>query len=162
HPICDLQIEYSLVTRSIEDAILPTCRELGIGITAYGVLSRGLISGHWNGDTNPGDMRANYPRFAADNLSRNLALVDHIRALAEARAATVAQIAIAWVLSRGDAIVPLIGARRRDRLDEALGVQGLTLSPGEIATLDAAIPKDAVAGGRYAAAQLAHLDSERK
>jgi aryl-alcohol dehydrogenase-like predicted oxidoreductase len=162
HPICDLQIEYSLVTRSIEDAILPTCRELGIGITAYGVLSRGLISGHWTGDTNPGDLRANYPRFAADNLARNLALVDHIRALAEARAATVAQIAIAWVLSRGDDIVPLIGARRRDRLDEALGAQGLTLSPGEIATLNAAIPKDAVAGGRYAAAQLAHLDSERK
>ena len=162
HPICDLQIEYSLVTRSIEDAILPTCRELGIGITAYGVLSRGLISGHWTGDTNPGDLRANYPRFAADNLARNLTLVDHIRALAEARAATVAQIAIAWVLSRGDDIVPLIGARRRDRLDEALGAQGLTLSPGEIATLNAAIPKDAVAGGRYAAAQLAHLDSERK
>ncbi len=162
HPICDLQIEYSLVTRSIEDAILPACRELGIGITAYGVLSRGLIGGHWTGSTAPGDLRANYPRFAADNLARNLALVDHIRALAEARAATVAQIAIAWVLSRGNDIVPLIGARRRDRLDEALGAQGLTLSPGEIATLDAAIPKDAIAGGRYAAAQLAHLDSERK
>ena len=161
HPICDLQIEYSLISRGIEAAILPTCRDLGIGITAYGVLSRGLISGHWTGAMQPGDLRGNYPRFNADNLAHNLALVEAIRALAEARAATVAQVAIAWVLAKGADIVPLIGARSRVRLDEALGALGLDLSPGEVAALEAAIPQDAAAGPRYAAAQMTHLDSER-
>lgn len=160
YPICDLQIEYSLVSRGIEAAILPTCRDLGIGITAYGVLSRGLISGHWTGTAKPGDLRGNYPRFSGENLERNLALVEAIRDLAEARAATVAQIAIAWGLAKGDDIVPLIGARTRARLDEALGAQDLTLSRGEIATLEAAIPPEAVAGTRYGAPQMAHLDSE--
>ncbi|MBI1219066.1 MAG: aldo/keto reductase [Rhodobacteraceae bacterium] len=161
HPICDLQIEYSLISRGIEDAILPACRALGIGITAYGVLSRGLISGHWTGEVKPGDMRRLYPRFSGENLTQNLALVEAIRALADARAATVAQVAIAWVLARGRDIVPLIGARSRTRLDEALGALALDLSHGEIATLEAAIPKGAAAGQRYAAAQMAHLDSER-
>jgi aryl-alcohol dehydrogenase-like predicted oxidoreductase len=161
HPICDLQIEYSLISRGIEDAILPACRDLGIGLTAYGVLSRGLISGHWTGAPQPGDLRGTYPRFSGDNLTRNLALVEAIRALAEARAATVAQVAIAWVLAKGADIVPLIGARTRTRLDEALGALGLDLTPGEITALETAIPKDAAAGPRYAAAQMTHLDSER-
>lgn len=161
HPICDLQIEYSLVSRGIEAAILPMCRDLGIGITAYGVLSRGLISGHWTGTMRPGDLRGNYPRFSGENLAQNLALVEAIRDIAEARAATVAQVAIAWALSKGQDIVPLIGARSRARLDEALGALALTLSAGEVATLEAAIPPEAVAGTRYGAPQMAHLDSER-
>src|SRR4051812_24110354 len=116
HPICDVQIEYSLVSRGIESAILPACRELGIGITAYGVLSRGLISGHWTSDrkTAPNDVRTHGPRFAPANLEHNLQLVEKLRRIAERREASVAQIAIAWVLARGTDIVPLVGARRRD------------------------------------------------
>jgi aryl-alcohol dehydrogenase-like predicted oxidoreductase len=159
HAICDLQIEYSLISRGIEAAILPACRSLGIGITAYGVLSRGLLGGHWTGP-GVGDNRARFPRFQPENLPRNLRLVEAIRGLAEDRAATVAQIAIAWVLAKGDDIVPLIGPRSRERLDEALGAPALDLSPGEVAALEAAVPKDAAAGTRYAAAQMAQLDSE--
>ena len=123
HPIGDLQIEYSLLSRGIEDEILPTCRELGVGVTAYGVLSRGLLSGHWSREraVDGRDFRQTAPRFTGENLDRNLALVDALRAVADAKSATVAQVAIAWVLSRGEDIVPLVGARRRDRLAEALG-----------------------------------------
>ena len=123
HPISDLQIEYSLISRGIEGQILPTCEELGIGITAYGVLSRGLLSGHWSADreTGPADFRSHAPRFSGENLERNLELVDAIRGIAEAKAATVAQVAIAWVLSRGERVVPLVGARTRERLAESLG-----------------------------------------
>ena len=124
HPISDLQIEYSLVSRGIEAEILPTCRELGIGITAYGVLSRGLLSGRWSKERarelTPHDFRTSAPRFTGENLERNLALVDALRAHADARGATVAQLAIAWALSRGDDVVPLVGARTRERLTEAL------------------------------------------
>ena len=127
HPIADLQIEYSLISRGIEDKILPTCRELGIGITAYGVLSRGLISGHWSkGRQGEKDFRAHSPRFQGDNLDRNLALVEALRKVAEAKGVSVAQIAIAWVAAQGDDIVPLVGARRRDRLSEALGALEVT------------------------------------
>jgi aryl-alcohol dehydrogenase-like predicted oxidoreductase len=162
-PIADLQIEYSLISRGIEDEILPTCRELGIGVTAYGVLSRGLLSGHWSSDRElaPNDFRGRAPRFAGENLDRNLALVDALRAVASARDATVAQVAIAWVLSRGEDIVPLIGARRRDRLAEALGALDLELSADDLAEIERAVPADAAAGERYEAAQMAHLDSER-
>ncbi|PTS91613.1 MULTISPECIES: aldo/keto reductase [unclassified Caulobacter] len=162
-PIVDLQIEYSLVSRGIEADILPTCRELGIGITAYGVLSRGLISGHWTkaGAGGGRDFRAMSPRFQGDNLDTNLALVEALRAVAEARGVTTAQAAIAWVASRGDDIVPLIGARRRDRLAEALGALSLTLSDEDLAAIAAAVPAGAVAGTRYAEAMMAHLDSER-
>jgi aryl-alcohol dehydrogenase-like predicted oxidoreductase len=163
HPISDLQIEYSLISRGIEDEILPACRELGVGVTAYGVLSRGLLSGHWSPQRalDPGDFRAHSPRFARENLDRNLALADALRSIAELKAASVAQVAIAWVLARGDDIVPLIGARRRDRLHEAIGALELTLSADEEALIEAAVPADAAAGGRYAPAQLALLDSER-
>jgi len=161
HPICDLQIEYSLISRGIEDAILPACRELGIAVTAYGVLSRGLISGHWRTDASaPGDFRPFSPRFQKGNVERNLALVETLRALAEAKGVSVAQIAIAWVLSRGDDIVPLIGARRRDHLDEALGSLSTSLGADDLAALARAIPKDAAAGERYPLALMAHLDSE--
>ena len=162
HPIVDLQIEYSLISRGIEDDILPTCRELGIGITAYGVLSRGLISGHWSRNRNKGgDFRHHSPRFSSENVDHNLALVEALRAIAAARGASVAQVAIAWVLARGSDIVPLVGSRRRDQLDEALGALDIDLSDGDMSEIEKAVPRDAAAGDRYAAAQMAHLDSER-
>jgi len=162
HPISDLQIEYSLISRSVERSILPTLRELGIGLTAYGVLSRGLISGHWSRDRKgERDFRGNSPRFQGENLDKNLALVETMRSLAEAKHMTVAQLAIAWVLSRGDDIVPLIGARTRVRLTESLGARDVRLTPQDLETIEQAIPVDAAAGDRYAAAQMAHLDSEK-
>ncbi|MEV5479528.1 MULTISPECIES: aldo/keto reductase [Streptomyces] len=162
-PISDLQIEYSLVSRGIEEAILPTCRELGIGITAYGVLSRGLISGHFGRDRKlaPNDFRGMSPRFQGENLDRNLDLVDALRKIAEQKGVSVAQTAIAWVLSRGEDIVPLVGARRRDRLAEALGSLDVPLDADDLAAIERAIPAGAAAGDRYPAEQMAHLDSER-
>jgi aryl-alcohol dehydrogenase-like predicted oxidoreductase len=162
HPICDLQIEYSLISRGIEDDILATCRELGVGITAYGVLSRGLISGHWKKESAAAtDFRAHSPRFQGENADRNLALVDALRTIADAKGATVAQIAIAWVAAQGDDIVPLVGARKRSRLEEALGALGVKLGADDLAAIERAVHKGAAAGERYAAAQMASLDSER-
>jgi aryl-alcohol dehydrogenase-like predicted oxidoreductase len=162
HPICDLQIEYSLISRGIEDGILSTCRELGVGLTAYGVLSRGLISGHWSKQqSGPGDFRLHSPRFQAGNVERNLALVEALRAIGETRGASVAQIAIAWVAAQGADIVPLIGARRRDRLTEALGALEIALSADDLARIERAVPKGSAAGARYPAAAMAQLDSER-
>jgi aryl-alcohol dehydrogenase-like predicted oxidoreductase len=156
HPIADLQIEYSLISRGIEDEILGTCRELGIGITAYGVLSRGLISGHWSAarDVAPTDFRARSPRFQGENLEHNLQLVDSLRKIAGEQGATVAQVAIAWVLSRGEDIVPLVGARTRERLHEALGALDIDIDPDSIEV-------GAAAGSRYDERQMAMLDSER-
>jgi aryl-alcohol dehydrogenase-like predicted oxidoreductase len=155
HPIHDVQIEYSLLSRAIEDGVLPTCRELGIGITAYGVLSRGLLSGHWNPSRDVSrDFRGMSPRFQGDNLEHNLALVDALREVADEQGATVAQAAIAWVLSRGEDVVPLIGARRRDRLSEALGALAVEIDPARI---EAAVPAGAAAGDRYPAAQMGNL-----
>jgi aryl-alcohol dehydrogenase-like predicted oxidoreductase len=163
HPISDLQIEYSLISRGIEDAILPTTRELGIGITAYGVLSRGLLSGHWSHDRSlaQGDFRTTAPRFQGENLEHNLELVDALSAIASEHDATTAQVAIAWALSRGEDIVPLIGARRRDRLHEALGALQVSLTDEDLARIEDAIPADAVAGDRYNEHGMATLDSER-
>jgi len=162
HPISDLQIEYSVISRGIEAAILPTARALGIGITAYGVLSRGLISGHWGrerqGDKDFRNLAS--PRFQGGNLDANLALVERMRALAAELNVTVAQLAIAWVAAQGADIVPLVGARRRDRLQEALGAADLVLKPDDLARLEAIVPPNAAAGERYNAAQMAHLDSE--
>jgi len=162
-PVADLQIEYSLISRGIEDTILPACRELGIGVTAYGVLSRGLISGHWSKErsTHAGDFRTHSPRFQGENLEHNLQLVDVLRGLAEARGVSVAQLAIAWVLARGEDIVPLVGARSRDRLNEALGALQVTLDTDDLAAIERAMPPGSAAGDRYAAAQMAMLDSER-
>jgi aryl-alcohol dehydrogenase-like predicted oxidoreductase len=162
-PVADLQIEYSLISRGVEQSILPACRELGISITAYGVLSRGLISGHWSTErsTDARDFRSHSPRFQGDNLQHNLALVEKLRTLAEAHRVSVAQLAIAWVLARGDDIVPLIGARTRQRLLEALGALEVRLSDGDLAAIEQAIPKDAAAGDRYSAQGMASLDSER-
>jgi aryl-alcohol dehydrogenase-like predicted oxidoreductase len=161
HPISDLQIEYSLISRGIEADILPTARELGIGITAYGVLSRGLISGHWAPGQGERDFRGHLPRFTGENLERNLGLVEALRSVAEAKGATVAQVAIAWVLSRGEDVVPLVGARRRERLGESLGAVDLRLSQNELAAVEAAVPADAAAGTRYDAMQMSMLDSEK-
>ena len=162
HPISDLQIEYSLLSRGIESAILPACRELGIAITAYGVLSRGLISGHWQKDkAKPGDFRSHSPRFQAGNLEKNLALVDVLQTVAKAKGVTVAQIAIAWIVAQGADIVPLVGSRKRGQLKESLGARDLQLTPKDLAAIEQAIPKGAASGGRYAEMQLAHLDSEK-
>jgi aryl-alcohol dehydrogenase-like predicted oxidoreductase len=161
HPICDLQIEYSLLSRGIEQEILPTCRTLGIGITAYGVLSRGLISGHWQKEkAGKGDFRAFSPRFQGENVDKNLALVEALRKVADAKGATVAQNAIAWVAAQGKDIVPLVGARTRERLKESLGALELTLTPKDLADIEAAIPRGAASGERYPAQAMAHLDSE--
>ncbi len=162
HPICDLQIEYSLLSRGIEAAILPAARELGIAITAYGVLSRGLISGHWrHRSLDPGDWRAHGPRFSAANLERNLALVEALRRLAAERQISVAQLAIAWVRAQGADIIPLVGSRRREQLAEALGALTVQLRSEDLAAIERAVPKGAAAGERYAPAQMTHLDSER-
>jgi aryl-alcohol dehydrogenase-like predicted oxidoreductase len=163
HPICDLQIEYSLISRGIEDAILPTCRDLGISITAYGVLSRGLISGHFKADRElaPDDFRSHSPRFSEQNRAHNLALVDALQALAQARGATVAQVAIAWVMGRGEDIIALVGSRRRAQLQEALGAAALALGDVEMSAIEQALPADAAQGDRYPSPQMAMLDSER-
>ncbi len=162
HPISDLQIEYSLISRGIETTILPTLRELGIGVTAYGVLSRGLISGHWQkGGSGRPDFRSFSPRFQEGNVEQNLALVEALRKVAEAKGVTVAQIAIAWVAHQGADIVPLVGARNRTRLAESLGAVLISLSGADLAAIEAAMPASEVAGTRYAAPLLAHLDSER-
>lgn len=161
HPIVDLQIEYSLISRGIEATILPTCRDLGIGITAYGVLSRGLISGNWTQPTAKSDFRAHSPRFQGENAEHNLALARALGEVATQKGITTAQAAIGWVLAKGEDIVPLIGARRRDRLTESLSVLDFTLSDADITAIEAAVPKDSAAGTRYAAAQMAHLDSEK-
>ncbi len=162
HPIADLQIEYSLIARGIEADILPACRELGISVTAYGVLSRGLISGHWQPSGTSGfDFRAMSPRFQPGNVEKNLELVEALRSIAEEKGVTVAQIAIAWVAAQGKDIVPIIGARRRDRLAESLGALDVRLTAEDLTTIENAVPRDAAAGGRYPESQLAHLDSEK-
>ncbi len=161
HPITATQIEYSLMSRGIEAEILATVRELGIGVTAYGVLSRGLLGGKGAEKLGEKDFRARFPRFQGQNLQRNLALVEALRTVAQAKGATPAQLAIAWVLSRGTDILPLIGARTREQLREALGALDLTLTEHELDRIGRAVPAEQVAGSRYAPAQMATLDSER-
>jgi aryl-alcohol dehydrogenase-like predicted oxidoreductase len=164
HPVTDLQIEYSLISRGIEAEILPTCRELGIGITAYGVMSRGLLSDSFSADRQLAgtDFRAQSPRFSGDNLSRNLELVTALRTVAEGAGLSTAQAAIAWVLSRGEDIVPLVGARSRTRLAEALATLEHPLTADERDLIERAVPAGSAAGDRYAAAQMSMLDSERR
>jgi aryl-alcohol dehydrogenase-like predicted oxidoreductase len=149
------------MSRGIEAKILPTTRELGIGITAYGVLSRGLLSGRVPSPTAKGDLRiVRMPRFQQGNLEKNLALVQALRQIGEEKGASPAQLAIAWVLSRGDDIVPVMGARRPDQLKETLGTLDLKLDAADIRRIDAAVTPDRIAGDRYDAPQMAHLDSE--
>ncbi len=162
HPIVDLQIEYSLISRGIEEKILPACRALGIGITAYGVLSRGLIGGAWSKEreSDP-DFRSIIPRFQGENLDKNLALVEALRRIAETKNASVAQMAIAWVLHRGDDIVPIVGSRTRRQLEDTLSALRLVLDVADMNAIEAAVPKDAAAGDRYNAKAMEDLDSER-
>ncbi|MFH8449553.1 aldo/keto reductase [Streptomyces fungicidicus] len=159
HPVTDLQMEYSLISRSVEADVLPTLRELGIGLTAYGVLGRGLISGHWAAghSAGPGDHRAVSPRFTSGNVEHNLALVEALRRIAGAKGCTVAQLVIAWVAAQGEDIVPLVGARTRARLAEALPALDLALTPGDLAVIEKAVPPGAARGDRYPPAFMFHL-----
>ncbi|OKJ03762.1 aldo/keto reductase [Streptomyces sp. CB01249] len=164
HPVHDVQIEYSLFSRGPEiSGILDTCRELGIGVTAYGVLAHGLLTGTYRQPAG-GDRRAGWlPRFHPDNLTANLALTDRLRPLADAHGITVAQLATAWVIARGGDtgdIVAVLGARRPHRVTEALAAAEVTLTEADMAAIDAAVPAGAVAGTRYAAPLMALLDSE--
>lgn len=163
HPIVDLQIEYSLVSRSPEATIFPALAELGIAVTAYGVLSRGLLAG--SKPAGPGDVRAHFPRFAAENAEKNRALVGALARLAADRGVSAAQIAIAWARAKGAAqnvtVIPTMGARTRQQLRDALGALDVTLTPAEIAAVETAIPASEIAGTRYPAPLMAHLDSER-
>jgi len=161
HPIAALQIEYSLLSRDIEKEILPTIRELGIALVAYGVLSRGLISDNAQASKESGEIRTRMPRFSAENFPRNLALVRALGEIAREKNASTAQLAFAWVRSRGNDVVPLIGARRRAQLAEACGALDVTLTQADLARIEEAVPRDAVAGTRYLPAVLAHMDSER-
>jgi aryl-alcohol dehydrogenase-like predicted oxidoreductase len=159
HPIADLQIEYSLISRSPEARIFPVLAELGIGVTAYGVLSRGLLSG--STPSGRGDFRAHFPRFSAANLEQNRRLVETLQALAAEKGASASQLAIAWVLGKGENIVPVVGARTPPQLAESLAALDISLSAGELARIEEAVPASAVAGERYAPAQMQMLDSER-
>jgi aryl-alcohol dehydrogenase-like predicted oxidoreductase len=159
HPISDLQIEYSLISREPETAIFPVLEELGIGVTAYGVLSRGLLSG--STPTAPNDFRAYLPRFSGDNLTKNQHLIEELKKIAVEKGATPSQIAIAWVLAKSKKIIPLIGARKRSQLSESLAAVQIDLSPEDLTHIEAAIPASAIAGTRYDEGQMKMLDSER-
>jgi aryl-alcohol dehydrogenase-like predicted oxidoreductase len=159
HPISDLQIEYSLISRGPEAHIFPALRELGIGVTAYGVLSRGLLSG--SAPTGRSDLRAHLPRFTGDNRARNQTLIDTLNRLAAEDGIRPTQLAIAWVLAKDSSIVPLIGARTRRQLEESLAALAITLTPEEVAYIEASIPVAEVAGTRYGEPQMHTLDSER-
>ena len=162
HPISALQIEYAIVTRSIEDAILPVTRELGISISAYGVFSRGLLSSVTKiPELAKGDFRGVYPRFQGENFVQNQRLIESLRALAVRKGCTLAQLAVAWVLSRGEDIVPLVGARTTKRLEEALGSASVSLSAADLVEIERAVPRGSVAGERYPSEQMAWLDSEK-
>jgi aryl-alcohol dehydrogenase-like predicted oxidoreductase len=163
HPIAALQIEYSLATRHIEENILATTRELGIAITAYGILSRGLLGGHLaDARLHPSDFRAHTPRFQGENLQQNLKLTEALKDIGSKHGATAAQVAIAWVSSRGEDIFPLVGARSRERLAESLGALSLSLAPKDFAEIEALVHPGLVSGERYPRPQLAMLDSERR
>jgi aryl-alcohol dehydrogenase-like predicted oxidoreductase len=159
HPIADLQIEYSLLSRAVEAEVLPTLRELGIGMTAYGVLGRGLISGRWSAGqaASPGDFRGHSPRFASGNVEHNLSLVEALRQVADAKGCTVAQLAIAWVAGQGGDIVPLAGARTRERLAEALPALEIDLTAQDLAAIERAVPPGSAHGDRYPAAFMSSL-----
>jgi aryl-alcohol dehydrogenase-like predicted oxidoreductase len=159
HPICDLQIEYSLISRGPEAQIFPVLAELGIAVTAYGVLSRGLLSG--SKPAGKGDFRAYLPRFAGENGERNGRLVEALEKLATEKGIRPTQLAIAWVLAKGENIVPVIGARKRTQLEESLSALRIELSPADLARIEEAVPASEVAGTRYDAHQMQVLDSER-
>ena len=149
HPITALQSELSLWTRDPLDDVLPTCRELGIGFVAYSPLGRGFLTGHFRsaGDFGPGDFRAHHPRFTGENFQRNLAIVERVERVAEAKGITPGQLALAWVHAQGDDVVPIPGTRRRERLEENAAAAEIELTAAELAELDGLAPP---AGDRYA------------
>jgi len=159
-PISDLQIEYSLVSRGPEAAIFPVLAELGIGVTAYGVLSRGLLSG--STPASQRDLRAHLPRFTGENRERNARLIEALQRVAAEKGASATQLAIAWVLAKSSTIVPVIGARTRAQLTESLGALQVGLTPADVARIEDAVPATAVAGTRYDERQMRVLDSERQ
>ena len=159
HPICDLQIEYSLISRGPEDKIFPVLNELGIGVTAYGVLSRGLLSG--SRPAAQGDFRARLPRFTGANHERNQAIIDALGKLAAEKGVSPPQLAIAWILAKGTNIVPVIGARTRAQLSESLEALQVQLSSADVTRIEEAITPSSVAGTRYDEHQMRMLDSER-
>jgi len=158
HPIADLQIEYSLISRGPEDKIFPVLAELGIGVTAYGVLSRGLLTGS---KPKQGDFRAYLPRFSGANAERNAELVARLHAIAAELKLKPAQLPIAWVLAKGERIVPVIGARTPAQLADSLAAIDVTLSPADVARIEQVVAEVGVAGTRYDAHQMNVLDSER-
>lgn len=157
YPVTALQIEYSIITRDIESGVLPALRKMGVGVTAYGVLSRGLLAGRTS-DFAKGDFRAHLPRFGGENLQHNLKIIETLKQMAADRGITVSQLCIAWALSRGEDIVPLIGARTRAQLQDALGALEISLSPAELDRIEKSVPANAVAGTRYGAEQMATLN----
>jgi aryl-alcohol dehydrogenase-like predicted oxidoreductase len=159
HPIVDLQIEYSLISRSPETKIFPALEELGIAVTAYGVLSRGLLSG--SSIAGPGDIRNRFPRFAGENLTRNLQLIDRLKHIAQSKGISQSQLAVAWVLAKNSNVIPVIGARTRQQLSESLAALNVQLTPSDIAEIEAAVPQDAVSGTRYDTHGMQTLDSEK-
>lgn len=159
HPIADLQIEYSLISRGPETDLFPVLAELGVSATAYGVLSRGLLSG--SQPAGKGDYRAYLPRFRGENRQQNQRLIDALSTLAAAKGVSASQLAIAWVLAKGSHIVPVVGARTRAQLAESLGALAVELSPAELARLEEAVSPASVAGTRYDERQMKMLDSER-
>ena len=162
YPVTALQLEYSLMSRGIERELLPLARELGLGITAYGILSRGLLAGKTTDKMNANDFRSHLPRWSGENQERNLAMVKRLEAIAESKGVTASQLAIAWVFSRGSDIIPLIGARTRVQLRDALHAPELSLSQEELGSIEKAVPAEEVAGERYDPRQMATLDSEKK
>jgi aryl-alcohol dehydrogenase-like predicted oxidoreductase len=161
HPIAELQIEYSLMSRSIEAEILPAVRELGIEVTAYGILSRGLLAGKSTSAMGVGDFRKHLPRWSGGNEQKNLAMVERLAEIAREKGATSSQLAMAWVLAQGPGIIPLAGARTRAQLDDLLGAIDITLDADDLRRIEAAVPAESVAGNRYNDAQMVSLDSER-
>ncbi|WP_394841441.1 aldo/keto reductase [Pendulispora brunnea] len=159
HPIVDLQIEYSLASRGPEQKIFPVLKELGISATLYGILSRGLLSGRKPKDAS--DFRAHLPRFSGEDGVHNEQIVARLSAFAEASGRTPSQLAIAWAIAKQPAFVPLVGARTRAQLDDALGVLDKPLSAEDVRALETIVPVGSFRGDRYATVHMAHLDSER-
>ena len=159
HAVSDLQIEYSLLSRGPEERIFPALTELGVGVTAYGVLSRGLLTG--SKPQGRSDFRAYLPRFTGENRERNERLVAALAAVAKEKAITPSQLAIAWALAKGRHVVPVVGARTRAQLADSLGALDVVLTSEDVARLEAAVPASAVAGTRYDAHQMRILDSEK-
>lgn len=151
HPVTAVQSEYSLWTRDPEPAVLPACAELGIGFVPFSPLGKGFLTGTVSADSTfgEGEIRARVPRFAAENLAANQALVDHVKALAEQRGATPGQVALAWLLAQHPFIVPIPGTRRRERIDENAGSTAVALSADDVADLDGLAERVGVAGERY-------------